>query len=52
MPSRKDRRTAWADGTTTNRTTNFYIYVRHFDPAALEEAVGLLGVEVTGDFSS
>ena len=32
--------------------TNFYVYVRHFDPGALEEAIRLLGVEVTGDFSS
>jgi hypothetical protein len=32
--------------------TNFYVYVRHFEPGALEEAVRLLGVEVTGDFSS
>jgi hypothetical protein len=32
--------------------TSFYVYVRHFDPGALEEAIRLLGVEITGDFSS
>jgi hypothetical protein len=46
---RSNEKTYWLD--RKEGPTNFYIYVRHFDPAALEEAARLLGVEVTGDFS-
>jgi len=46
---RANEKTYWLD--KKDGPTNFYVYVRHFDPEALEKAVGLLGVEVTGDFS-
>ena len=46
---RASEKTYWLD--KKEGPTNFYVYARHFDPGALEEAAGLLGVEVTGDFT-
>jgi hypothetical protein len=47
---RANEKTYWLD--KKDGPTNFYVYVRHFDPGALEKAIRLLGVEVTGDFGS
>jgi hypothetical protein len=31
-------------------SANFHVYVRHFDPEALEDAIHRLGVEIRGEF--